>query len=247
MKRRSTIGFDRKLELEWLDVTAAKAAEGASRDELRDYLLSHLDSLAYGNKAPGSARAKTARVLLRIWGGVEAALEPIHRRALQLLPQIPPHQRLSLHWAMTVAAYPFFTDHAVAAGRLLTLQETVATPQIQRRIAEQWGERSTVFRTSRHVMRTMIGWGVLVDAGKGLYRRESARRVVEGELAQLLVEAVLLDSENESLPLDQAAGHPALFPFEVRIDAYTLRQSNRIRVFCEGLNRDFVTLPHSPA
>lgn len=242
MSRRSRIGFDRKLELEWLDVTAAKAAEGMTPEELRDYLLSHLDRLAFGNEATGSARAKTVRVLLRIWGKVEPELESLHARALQILPQVEPQKRLALHWAMTIAAYPFFTDHAAAVGRLLQLQETVITPQIQRRIAEQWGERSTVFRTSRHVMRTMIGWGVLADAGKGLYGRGAERQTIEGALAQLLVEAVLLDSENESLPLDQAASHPALFPFHVQINAHNLRQSDRVRIFRQGLDRDFVTL-----
>jgi hypothetical protein len=242
MNRRSSIGFDRKLDLEWLDMAAAKAAEGATPAELRDYLLSHLDALAYGSEATGSARAKTARVLLRIWGNVGLELESLHRRALQLLPKVDPEQRLALHWAMTVAAYPFFTDHATAVGRLIPLQETVLTAQLQRRIAEQWGERSTVFRTSRHVMRTMIGWGVLEDAGKGVYRRRGGRRVVDGELAQVLLEAVLIDSENESLPLDQASGHPALFPFDVRINAQSLRRSERVYVFRQGLDQDFLAL-----
>lgn len=242
MSRRARIGFDRKLELEWLDVTAAKAAEGASGDEVKEYLLSYLDSLSYGSEASGSARAKTARVLLRIWGGVRPEMKPPHDRALQLLPTIPPEQRLGLHWAMTIAAYPFFADHAAVLGRLFPLQETISAVQIKRRIAEQWGDRSTVMRTSRHVVRTMVAWGVIADAGKGTYVRAGDARPVTADVAQLLLEAVLLDSEEEALPLAKASQHPALFPFDVRLDAQQVRQSDRVRVYRQGLDADFVML-----
>lgn len=243
MNRRAKIGFDRKLELEWLDLTAARASEGASSESVRDYLLTQLVSLSFSNESSGSARAKTARVLLRIWGGVAPELEPLQRHALDLLPQLRADQRLALHWAMTMAAYPFFTDHAAVIGRLFSLQDYCTTAQVQRRVSEQWGERETVLRTSRHVVRTMVAWGVIEDAEKGAYRRKGERLSVTGELGQLLVEAVLLDSESEALPLEQAARHPALFPFDVRLNGQALRNSGRVRVFRHGLDQDFIALP----
>lgn len=242
MTRRSTIGFDRKLELEWMDFAAAKTAEGATDEELRAQLLSYLTSLSHGNEASGSARAKTARVLMRIWGHVDSSMAPLHDRALHLLPGAAPPERLALHWALTIAAYPFFADHAAAVGRLLSLQETVSTAQIQRRIAEQWGERSTVFRTSRHVVRTMIVWGVIEDAGKGVYRRRGERRQVQAEIAQLLLEAILLDAEQDMLPVEQVNKHPALFPFDIRVNAQELRQSDHVRVYRQGVDVEVVTL-----
>lgn len=242
MSRRARIGFDRKLELEWLDLSAAKAAAGASTEEVKEYLLSALDALAYSGEAPGSARAKTVRVLLRIWGGVGPELKPLHDRAIKLLPTIPPDQRLALHWAMTIAAYPFFADHAAVFGRLFPLQEMVSTAQIKRRIAEQWGDRSTVMRTSRHVVRTMVAWGVIEDAGKGSYVQAGSPRPVAPEVTQLLLEAVLLDSDQEALPLAKASKHPALFPFEVRLDVQQLRRSDHVRVYRQGLDTDFVML-----
>ncbi len=242
MNRRSTIGFDRKLELEWLDFTAAKAAEGATEEELRAQLLSYLDSISHGNEASGSARSKTALVLMRIWGNVGPRMASLHKRALQLLPGASPPERLGLHWALTIAAYPFFADHAAAVGRLISLQESVTTVQIQRRIAEQWGERSTVFRTSRHVIRTIIAWGVLEDAGKGVYRRRGERHPIQGEIAQLLLEAILLNTEQDMLPIEQVSKHPALFPFDVRVSAQELRQSNYIHVYRQGVDTEIVAL-----
>src|SRR5690606_22686814 len=140
------------------------------------------------------------------------------------------------------AAYPFFADHAAVLGRLFPLQETVSAAQIKRRIAEQWGDRSTVMRTSRHVVRTMVAWGVIEDAGKGSYVRAGDPRSVTAEIAQVLLEAVLLDSEQEALPLARVGQHPALFPFDLRLDAQQLRLSDRVRVYRQGLDTDYVTL-----
>lgn len=244
MNRRSTIEFDRKIELDWLDATAAKVAAGATEQELHDFLFAYLDFLSIeGRDTWGTARAKTARVLTRIWSRVPAEAEPLRDRAIRLLPQVQPGQRLALHWAMMIAAYPFFADIAAALGRLLSLQETVSSAQLQRRIAERWGDRSTVYRTLRHVVRSIVAWGVLEDAGKGVYRRSGQKlRPVGGQVAQLLVEAVLLDSEQDSLPLDQASNHPALFPFHVEVNVQQLRQPERIRVYRQGLDMDVVAI-----
>ena len=37
MNRRANIGFDRRIDLEWLDAAAAQAAAGAPTDEMRAY------------------------------------------------------------------------------------------------------------------------------------------------------------------------------------------------------------------
>lgn len=242
MSRRAQLGFDRKLELSWLDLTAAKATEGKSADVIREELLGELRSLAHQGAKHGSARAKTVRVLLRVWGGVEPELEDLHNRALNLVTAVEPNQRLGLHWAMLMAVYPFFTDHAEIAGRLLRLQDTVSVPQIRRRIAEQWGDRSTVFRTSRHVVRSMVDWGVLEDAGKGKYRRGHVVVELPVPVTELLVEALLHDAEKESLSPDQLQQHGALFPFKYDVSTHALRQSPKLEVHRQGVDREVVTL-----
>lgn len=245
MSRRAQLGFDRKLESSWLDLTAAKAAEGKPADIIREELLEALGSLAHQEGNHGSARAKTVRVLLRVWGGVEPELEDLHGRALGLLGGVDPKERLGLHWAMLLAAYPFFTDHAEIAGRLLRLQDTVSAPQIRRRIAEQWGDRSTVFRTSRHVVRSMVDWGVLEEAGKGTYRRGGVVVQLPERVTQLLIEALLHNAEKESLSPDQLRQHGALFPFKYDVNTHALRRSANLEVHRQGVDREIVTLTGS--
>lgn len=58
----------------------------------------------------------------------------------------------------------------------------------------------------------------------------------------VLAEAVLLDAENDSLPLAQISKHPALFPFEIQITAQQLRESERMQVLRHGVDADVVAL-----
>jgi hypothetical protein len=245
MSRQAVLGFDRKLDLEWLEMAAGKAADGAEPSEIKHYLLQQLQTLSYDNQASGSARAKTVRVILRIWRGVDPALRPIHERALDLLPTVAAEERFALHWAMTCAAYPFFSDHAAVIGNLLTLHDQVTTNQITRRISDHWGDRSTVFRTSRHVVRTMVAWGAIRDSGKGTYARGLQPVAISEAVGRILLEALLLDAEQDALPVKQAGKHPALFPFDFEVDVSMLRGAKQFRVFRQGLDADFVALAES--
>lgn len=241
MNRRSMVGFDRRLRLDWLDFAAAKAAEGQSPDQLRECLLARLGSLSHTGES-GSARAKTARVLLRVWGNVTPETRGLHDRALDLIGQVSPKERLIIHWAMMIAVYPFFTDVAAILGRLLRLQGSVSLSQIRRRIQEQWGERSTVARASQRVIRSMVDWGVLVEKGTGVYSSPGTLVRVAPKLGVLLLEGLLLDADEGTLTLNGAIENPALFPFSVQLNALDLQRTDRVELFREGFETELVTV-----
>ena len=240
------IGFDRRIELSWLDVAAAKVSDGASVEEVRDHLLRFLQSLSHDPEESGSARPKTVRVILRIWGAPAAYLEEFNESCALLFETAGPFDRLALHWAVTMAAYPYFGSHASVIGRLLGLQETVSAQQIRRRITEHWGDRSTVHRTSRHVVRTMVAWGVLTESGKGIYERDD-RANVTAPAALKLVRAVLLSNSGGAMALSQLVSHPALFPFEFDLDVTDIRGSGGLEVTQEGVGTVMVGLREIPA
>ena len=71
---------------------------------------------------------------------------------------------------MIMAVYPFWGNVAAHVGRLLRLQETAAAGQVQRRVREQYGERETVSRRVRYVLRSFVDWEVLKETPeKGVY------------------------------------------------------------------------------
>lgn len=242
MNRRANIGFDRRIDLEWLDAAAAQAAAGAPTNEMRAYLWSLLDGAVSGDKF-NSARGKTVTVLTHIWGVRPGPAAALRERAVAQLRESSPDERIALHWAMMIGTYPVFSDTAAAVGRLLTLQGNITLAHLTRRLAEVWGERSTLERAGQRIIRSMIQWGVLRDsAARGMYEAAPRRKKVGPAVGTVLIEALLADAEEASLPLVQLTGHPALFPFDLGVNASDIRGATQFRVHRQGLDSDFVEL-----
>lgn len=229
------IGFDRRLELSWLDMAASKVAAGVPADELQKNLIHFLQSLSYDPTETGSARPKTVRVILRIWGSPDVRLKRFNASCAKLFRSAEAGDRLALHWAMTLAAYPYFYTHAHVIGRLLALHDNVSAMQIRRRITEKWGDRSTVERTSRHVVRTMVAWRTLIESGKGQYSGPAARYDVTTPVAAKLAWAVLFNLPGRAAPLEQLVKHPALFPFDFRLGISDVERDREMEVAQEGV------------
>ena len=239
MRNRTSIGFDRKVDLAWLDAVASRVAAGATEEEVRSYLWRLLDEAVSGRKA----RQNTVTVLAHIWSQVPVDARGLRDRAVRLLPEVAPAHRVALHWALALATYPFFADVATTVGRLLALQGNVTLAQVTRRLVELWGERSTMVRAAQRVVRSMVQWGILKDtAERGVYERAGPPMEAGGQLALILLEALLLGVSSDGMPLDQALRHPALFPFRLDLAAHDLRRAARFRVHRQGLDMDVVGL-----
>lgn len=242
MSRRSRIGFDRKVELAWLDVAAGCAADGLDDATLRTALTELLSGVVAGTGSR-SARGKTVTVLNGIWGTRDPRCTGLRARAVAALPHCSPQERVAIHWAMTLAGYAFFSDVAALVGRQLALSEAFSLGLLTRRVAERWGDRSTVRRAAQRVVRSMADWGALTELESiGRYEGVAARTVVSGAVANLLVEAVLLDAEADTLLVNALPSHSALFPFHIDVSVAMLRNSRQFRIYRQGGGDDYVGL-----
>lgn len=245
MNRRSNIGFDRRVDFEWLDAAAAQAATGASSDQIRAYLWSFLEGVVSGDTADG-ARRKTITVLNHIWGDVPGAAIQLKSRALFALPGCAHEERLAIHWAMTLGTYPLFGDVASAVGRLTALQGGFAIGHLERRLTADWGERSTLKRAAQRVVRSMVQWGALQDTSKkGEFEAPPKKLTIGPEVSLLIAEALLLDCEHGALPLDRLISHPAAFPFVLELSPAQLYGARQFEIYREGLDSELVTLRKS--
>jgi hypothetical protein len=146
---------------------------------------------------------------------------------------------------MVMAVYPFWLGVATQVGRLLRLQGSAAAPHVQRRVREQYGERETVSRAARRVLRSYLDWGVLQQTGtKGIYAAGTTLAVDDSRLIAWLAEAFLQSRANGSLPLKDLLDSPSLFPFRLKpVNAESLvAPSSRLDILRHGLDDDLVML-----
>jgi len=239
--KRRTIGFDRKIKLDWMDATADWAAQGLAVADIRERLEQLLEGKVAG-VGPHSARGKSMTVLLHIWVLVPETLVPLRDDGLALLRGRSGRDRLPLHWGMCMATYPFFRDVAATTGRLLALQGTAALSQVVRRMTESWGERSTLIRAVQRVVRSFVEWGVLVETDeRGIFSPVPKVRVTE-EFGPWLLEAGISNCARQARPFRSLVGAASFFPLKLKLSPRDVGSSPRLEVYRQGLDEDVVML-----
>lgn len=231
-----TIGFDRRIPLDWMDVAAACA-----RGEAPEVCVSRA---LWGSPRPlTKAGQNDLTVLRRIWLEVPPQCCFLQQAGLGHLEQLSGPDRLWIHWGMALARYSFFRDVAEAVGRILALQDDFSLAALRRRIIDRHGDRSAVRRALQRVVRTMLDWGVFQDGeARGSYRRTPALTQPSTEVGCWLVEALLVGSESRSLTVAGLSGQPALFPLHLRLRTGDLTRSRVLEVHREGLQHEVVEL-----
>ena len=243
--RRKQIGFSQRIRLEWLERTANLALSGFDRDAAYQALQELLqDQLSVDGNAKRGNREKAITILMKIWITVPKGLEAFRDEGLSLLRNLPTNDRIAIHWGMSMAGYPFWGTVAESTGRLLCLQGNAVAAQIQRRVRELLGERETVSRAARRILRSYVDWGVLREtAQKGIYEQGTVRGVDDPQAVTWLISAALMASEANSAPLTAITEGPALFPFHLaRPTTKELEECSRLECFRHALDEETVVL-----
>jgi len=215
--RLTQIGFSQRVRLEWLQYTANLVLAGNDKGAVNSALQELLqDKVSVGGKAVRGTREKVISILMEIWLNVPCGLEALRDDGLELLKFLPRKHQITVHWGQACATYLFWGAVAGQTGRLLRLQESVAANQIQRRLREQYGERETVSRAARRVVRSFVDWGVLSETkDKGIYGQGPIGCVDNPRVISWLIEASLHARPNGSALLKELLDSPSLFPFHL--------------------------------
>jgi hypothetical protein len=250
-RRTNRIGVSQRLRLEWLERTANLVLAGNDKAAVNEALQEFLkDKVSVGSQARGCARNKVICIMRKIWVSTPEELIPLRNDALGFLSTqssvlSPHHLSLVIHWGMVMAVYPFWSSVATQTGRLLRLQGSVAAKHVQRRIREQYGERETVSRATRCVLRSFVDWGVLREAGaRGIYSAGATLAIDDSRLIAWLAEASLHARANGSALLKELINSPSLFPFQIKpVHAESLVDASpRLDVVRHGLDDDLIML-----
>ena len=244
--RQKQIGIDRLIRLKWLECTSnlvlAGNDENAVNDELEQLLTTAFPSSSASKRGSIS---KTLTILLKTWMRVHRDIHSLKETGLELFHSVKKSDHLAIHWGMIMAAYPFWGAVAGQTGRLLRLQENVAASQIQRRLREQYGERETVSRRVRYVIRGFIDWGVLNETKeKGTYSQRQTSSIDDPRLISWLIEASLHARSTSSAAIKDLLDSTDLFPFRLmHMSAeHLVSMSPHLDLLRHGLDEDLVML-----
>ncbi len=246
-KRHETIGIKQAIRIEWMQKAANLLLAGLGaksiRQELHELLADKKGSGSDGERG-NTSRTQVVNMLMKTWVSPDCEVVP-HRDASLLLLQEYPSMSLPVHWGMISAAYPFWYNVAKQAGRLLNLQDQIAQVQIFSRLKEQYGDRETVSRYARYVVRSFIAWGVLKDSkAKGCYEKVNPLSVPDSRLIALMLESALYATPDAKGTLGLLLNNPAFFPFQLPVmtcDSIS-QHSNVIEVVRHGLDDELLKL-----
>jgi len=243
--RAKQAGFSQRIRLEWMELAAQLVDQGRTRVEIEMELQQALSQrLSIGSSAVRGNRGKVITILLRSWVTPPAEVVPLRDDAVEYLHALPSSTHVVLHWGLAMASYPFFGRVADLAGRQLQLQGRVVAAQVQRRVREQLGERETVARAARRVLRSFADWGVLQDSDvTGVYQGREGILVRDSAVGAWLLEALMLADRSYARPLSSLRDAAALFPFTLeRLTPATISGNARLESFRQGMAEEMVAL-----
>jgi hypothetical protein len=244
--RQKQVGFSQRIRLEWLQQTANLVLAGNDKDAVNASLQELLkNKVSVGGHAVRGNKEKAITILMKIWLNVPRGLEGVRDDGLELLKKLSRNDQIAVHWGMSMAVYPFWAAVAANTGRLLRLQGIAAAAHIQRRVREQYGERETVSRAARRVIRSFVDWGVLSETSrKGIYGQGLTRSIDDPRLISWLTEASLHARSNGSAAIKDLLDSTSLFPFRLAhiLAEYLVSASPRLDLLRHGLDDDLVML-----
>jgi hypothetical protein len=245
--RHDKLGIKQTIQKHWMDYVVqmmlAGLNEKAIRAELDEFLATQKQSGGTGER--GKKTYGMAISILASWFAPHKDLTPFRDHALELIRHENIKNWLPYHWAVISASYPFWFNVAKQTGRLFNLQDQIMRAQIVSRLKEQYGDRETVARNSRYVIRSFVAWGVLEDSKvKGCYEQCKPMGISEPNLAILLYEAALYAHKEGKAALGFLKNSPAFFPFRLPVltGDYISQQSKTIDVVRYGLDDELLKL-----
>lgn len=246
-KRHEAVGIKQAIRFEWMqkasNLLLAGLAPKAVRQELHEFLADRTASNP-GIARGASSRTQAVNMLMKIWASPDEEVIRFRDASLAYL-QENPEMSLPIHWGMISAAYPFWFNVARQVGRLLSLQDQVTQMQVFGRMKEQYGDRETVTRYTRCVIRSFVAWGALKDSdAKGCYEKAAPVSIAEPNLAILMFESALLATPEAKGALGLLLNNPAFFPFQLPVMTgdFVSQRSDRIDVVRYGLDDQLLGL-----
>lgn len=235
------IGFNRWVDLAWLDAAAAFCVEGDDPVQVRE----RLEPVVAQDLRGVEARRKTVDVLVNIWCRSGEVAPALRAWALGWFGStVAPEDRRWLHYGLTLVRYPFFRECAAAIGQSARQGQGVRTGAVVERVMARRGNLGSVPRSVERVVTTLKRWGLLGPSEeRNVY--VPCRHVLTASAKDLeawLLACALRAHPAEELPFVDLLNLPELFPFQFTVGVEDLQACRWFAVRREASGWEMVRL-----
>jgi hypothetical protein len=228
------IGIKQTIRLEWIEEAYQLVKQGLSEKEIRQNLkkiISMQTGSGLSDVRGSTSTDQVVNILVNIWSKLSPPTLPI-RQELLVEEKEDRGSIVIRNWIMISVAYPFWNQTATIIGRLSGFQVQFTHQQVIQRLKEQYGDRSTIERYGRYVIRSFKEWGLIVDTpNRGYYKLPEKVQVKTLQLAALLLESEMIAKQRKYITYSEALAIPAVFAFSLAnftIDQI-VRSSSRLK------------------
>jgi len=163
MTARIPVFYDRELKPEWIDYALERFVQSSDAAELKQVLHKRLSS----EIACATSLRKVISQLEQTVGYRSALSRDQLLKTYAEMSKLPPDQRGALRLKLLVKSNKFVADCVAAIKKLHRVGvDGIESQQMYERLTALYGERGTIPRRVRYVLRTLANLGVLENRDK---------------------------------------------------------------------------------
>jgi hypothetical protein len=242
----SSIGIKQVIRYEWMQHTVELLKSGLDKKEIRGALERYLSTKTGSGKTAGRAEytmSLAVSLLMNIWVTPNPALLTFRNTLLEMTTNKAAEP--VCHWAMFAASYPFWFNMSFILGSLFRIQDQIKKSQVLARMYAILGERNTVERCSRYVIRSFVAWDIIKDKERaGYYEKGNMWQISDPFMTSLLIESMLHAVPERHLPLTDILNCPAFFCMKLPlVNSFQFEKINdRLVVERFSVSDDYINL-----
>lgn len=228
--------FDRFIRYEWAEFALNEAAQQNSTSQIKPFLIGQ-------GLAPQSAR-RTANILSNMWLPKDPLYQHLRKKALSIMPSLSHNEHIALHWGMSLCVFPIFRQTAKTIGALLRIQEVATKQEVITRILGEYSNQITIKRSIERIIQTLLNWGVLEEREHGFIKSPPIT-LSNAKLIEWLFQAVILQSPDSYLPVQDLIRTNEIFPFEIKMPVLSVFESPSFSVHRDASGEEIIGISYS--
>ncbi|MBU2886744.1 hypothetical protein KO507_13300 [Gilvimarinus agarilyticus] len=237
-KNKPLVGFDRYVEVQWMDQAACLVGEGKSISEINDDLDVYLMAYVGGE----TSRRKTKNILTACWCKSLSDEKAFKEAAVKMFKGVSGDEKVALHYGLSVMSYPYFLSLGKILGRLFKLQDEVTNAEFYQRVIESVGDRDSIRRASARYLQSLINWNILECGENSSVKLGHRFSIQSDDVVKWLYATMLFSSESPRMSVDEIISNPVWFPFDLSKNITSVIESPFMDVLHQGVGDTLVSL-----